>query len=85
MSDLTNSRIIFTLKMISVSKNTVRGLKMKSGLEKIFLKSLHAQSLFRKIFFTSWKSRFLPKLQIKMTFFAHGRISKKNCDACTYK
>ena len=25
----------------------------------------------------SWKSRCLPKLQIKMTFFVHGGISKK--------
>ena len=43
-SYLTDSYIIFTLKMESVSKNTIFGLKMmvKSGLEKIILKSLHA-------------------------------------------
>ena len=42
MSDLTDSYIVFTLKMESVSKNTIFGLKMimKSGLEKIFLKFL---------------------------------------------
>ena len=36
--------LIYTLKMESVSKNTIFGLKMmlKSGLEKIFLKFLHA-------------------------------------------
>ena len=43
-SSLTDSYIVFTLKMESVSKNTIFGLKMmvKSGLEKIILKSLHA-------------------------------------------
>ena len=40
--------IIFTLKMESVSKNIIFGLKMmvKSGLEKIFLKFLHAGDYF---------------------------------------
>ena len=43
MSYLTDSYIVFTLKMESVSKNTIFGPKMvKSGLEKIFLKFLHA-------------------------------------------
>ena len=44
-SYLTDSYIVFTLKMESVSKNTIFGLKMivKSGLEKIILKSLHAR------------------------------------------
>ena len=43
-SYLTDSYISFTLKMESVSKNTIFGLKMmvKSGLEKFILKSLHA-------------------------------------------
>ena len=43
-SYLTDSYISFTLKMESVSKNTIFGLKMmvKSGLEKSILKSLHA-------------------------------------------
>ena len=42
-SYFTDSYIGFTLKMESVSKNTIFGLKMmvKSGLEKIILKSLH--------------------------------------------
>ena len=42
-SYLTDSYIIFTLKMESVSKNTIFGLKMmvKSGLEKIILKFHH--------------------------------------------
>ena len=44
MSYLNDSYIRFTLKMESVSKNTIFGLKMmvKIGLEKIILKSLHA-------------------------------------------
>ena len=43
-SYLTDSYIGFTLKMESVSKNTIFGLKImvKSGLEKFILKSLHA-------------------------------------------
>ena len=42
-SYLTDSYILFTLKMDSVSKNTIFGLRMikKSGLEKFILKSLH--------------------------------------------
>ena len=44
-SYLTDSYISFTLKMESVSKSTIFGLKMmvKSGLEKIILKSLHVE------------------------------------------
>ena len=43
-SYLTDSYIGFTLKMESVTKSTIFGLKMimKSGLEKFILKSLHA-------------------------------------------
>ena len=43
-SYLTDSYIVCTLKMESVSKNTIFGQKMmvKSGLEKFILKSLHA-------------------------------------------
>ena len=46
---LTDSYIVFTLKMESVTKNTIFGLKMKvkSGLEKIILKSLHAGTYSR--------------------------------------
>ena len=38
-----------------VSKINIFGLEMmvESGLEKIFVKSLHAQSLFQKLFFTA--------------------------------
>ena len=44
MSYVTDSYIGFTLKMESVAKNTIFGLKMmvKSGLENFILKSLHA-------------------------------------------
>ena len=57
---------------------TIFGLKMmvKSGLENIILKFLHAQSLFWIIFFASKKGRFLHQIAnsvIKMTF-AHGQI-----------
>ena len=47
-SYLTDSYIVFTLKMESVTKNIIHGLKMmvKSGLEKIFLKFLHAGTYF---------------------------------------
>jgi len=48
MPYLTDSYMVFTLKMESVSKNTTFGLKMivKSGLEKIVLKFLHAGDYF---------------------------------------
>ena len=47
-SYLTDSCIIFTLKMESVSKTTIFGLRMmvKSGLEKIFFKFLHVGDYF---------------------------------------
>ena len=47
-SYLTDSYIGFTLKMESITKNTIFGLKMtvKSGLEKIFLKFLHSEAIF---------------------------------------
>ena len=47
-SYLTESYIAFALKMKSVTKNTIFGLKMtvKSGLEKIFLKFLHVGDYF---------------------------------------
>ena len=47
-SYLAESYIFFTLKMESVSKNTIFGQKMmvKSGLEKISLKFLHAEDYF---------------------------------------
>ena len=43
-SYLTDSYIVFTIKMESIPKDTIFGLKMivKSGLEKIVLKCLHA-------------------------------------------
>ena len=47
-SYLTDSGIIFTLKMEYVSKSTIFGLIMmvKSGLEKIFFKFLHSVDYF---------------------------------------
>ena len=44
MSYLADSYIYFTLKMESVSKNIIFGLKVmvKNGVEKFILKSFHA-------------------------------------------
>jgi len=43
--------MVYPFKMEYVSKITIFGLKMmvKSGLEKIFLKFLHAQAIFFQI------------------------------------
>ena len=73
-SSLTVSYIIFTLKMESVYKNTIFGLKMtvKSGLEKIFLKFLHAGDYFPLLH----KSAQNHKFSNKKTNFPHGVISK---------
>jgi hypothetical protein len=63
MSCLTDSYIIFTLKMESVSKNTIFGLKMmvKSGLEKIFLKVLHAGDYFPLLHKSAQNHKFTNK------------------------
>ena len=52
---MINSTILCLVKMEYGPKINILVLKMmmKSGLEKIMLKFLHAQSLFWKIFFTS--------------------------------
>ena len=46
---MRNPDIVYVLKMEYVSKINIFGLNMmvKSGLEKIFLKFLHAQGLFQ--------------------------------------
>jgi hypothetical protein len=46
---MKNPDMVYVLKMEYVSKINIFGLKMmmKSGLEKIFLKFLHAQGLFQ--------------------------------------
>jgi hypothetical protein len=46
---LRHPDMVYVLKMEYVSKINIFGLKMmvKSGLEKIFLKFLHAQGLFQ--------------------------------------
>ena len=71
---MTDSYIIFTLKMESVSKDTIFGLKMmvKSGLEKIFLKFLHAGDYFPSFI----KVPKITNSLIKLTIFLHGGISK---------
>ena len=73
-SYLTDSCIVFTLKMESVSKNTIFGLKMmvKSGLEKIFLKFLHTETIFPYFI----KVSKITNSVIKITIFLHGGISK---------
>ena len=47
----------------------------KSGLEKIFLKSLHAQILF--YFIERWIFAKTANSVMNMTSFGHGGISKK--------
>ena len=83
-SYLTNSYIIFTFKMESVSKNTIFGLKMmvKSGLEKIFLKFLHAGDYFlllhkcAQIHKFSNKNNYLPAWRdFKIIFLGHFSLS----------
>ena len=74
---LTDTYIIFTLKMESVSKNTIFGLKMimKSGLEKIFLKFLHSGDHFPLLNKSaqnhkfSNKNNYLPLLRNFKIFF----------------
>jgi hypothetical protein len=60
--------------MESVPKNTIFGLKMmvKSGLEKIFLKFLHAGDYFPY----SIKVTKITNSVMKITIFPHGGISK---------
>jgi len=65
-----------------VYRINIFGLKMmmKSGIEKIFSKFLHAQSLFQIVFFITefaLLSTNLPFYEVKMTPFAHGGISIK--------
>ena len=63
MSYLTDSYITFTLKIESVSKITIFGLRMmaKSGLEKIFLKFLHAEANFFYFILLHRKEEFCGK------------------------
>ena len=72
---LSDSYIIFTHKMESVSKNTIFDLKLivKSGLEKIFLKFLHVGDYFPCFI----KVSKITNSVIKITIFPHGVISKR--------
>ena len=74
MSYLTDSCIAFSLKMESVSKSTIFGLKImvKTGLEKIFVKFLHAGDYFPLLH----KSAQNHKSVMKITVFPDGGISK---------
>ena len=58
-SYLTDSYIVFTLKMESVSKNIIFGLKMmmKSGIEKIYFLLLHKSAQNHKFIN---KNNYLP-------------------------
>ena len=73
---MTDSYIVFTLKMESVSKNTIFGLKMmvKSGIEKIFLEFLHAGDYFPLLY----KSAQNHKLSNKNNHLPAWRDFKKN-------
>ena len=86
---MRNSDMAYVLKMEYVPKFNIFGLKMmvKSGVEKIFFKFLHGQGLFQTSWFSTEMLGFRSKNTnsvIKMTFFAHGGISKIFCDLCTY-
>ena len=59
---MSYSPIVYPVKMEYGSKYNIFGLKMmKSGLEKIFLKFFHAQSLFQKVCFYYWICTFEHK------------------------
>ena len=68
-SYLTDLYIGFTLKMESVSKNTILGLKMmvKSGLEKIFLKFLHGGDYFPLLHKSPQNHKFSKKMAFLIT------------------
>ena len=76
MSYLTDSYIVFTLKMESVSKNMIFGLKMmvKSGLENFFLKFLHAGDYFPLLHKSAQNHKFSNKnnyLSFQNNFLDH--------------
>ena len=54
---------------------------VKSGLKNTFERPF-SENLF--YFIERWIFAKTANSVIKMTSFAHGGISKKNCDACTY-
>ena len=64
---MRNPDMVYVLKMEYVSKINTFGLKMmvNSGLEKIFLKFLHAQVIFYKMNLPHWKEGFWSKVQIQ--------------------
>ena len=84
MSYLTDSYIVFILKIESVSKNTIFGVKImvKSGLEKIFLKFLHAGDYFPLLHKRaqnhkfSNKNNYLPTWRDFKIFFSDVWISQ---------
>ena len=67
---MTDLYIVFTLKMESVSKNTIFGLKMmvKSGLEKIFLKFFHAGQYFHLLQRSAQNHKFSNKMNYLPTW-----------------
>ena len=71
-SYFTDSNIVFTLKMESVTKNIIFGLKMmvKSGLEKLILKSFHAVILITEL--VIWGTF----MKVRESSLRHGGISK---------
>ena len=64
---MRNPDMAYVLKMEYVSKINIFGLKMmvKSGVEKIFLKFLHAQAIFKHFFLLHRNEDFCTKLQIQ--------------------
>ena len=86
---MRNPDMVYVLKMEYVSKINIFGLKMmvKSGLEKIFLKFLHAQGLFQTSWFTlyKWGFRSKYKFSTKNDLLCAWRDFNRNFfDVCTY-
>ena len=76
-SYLTDSYIVYTLKIESVPEIAIFGLKMmvKSGLEKIFWNS-SMRKPFSSNSFCFIERRKMTNSVIKITIFPHGGISK---------
>ena len=64
---MRNPDMVYVLKIEYVPKINIFGLKMmmKCGLEKIFLKFLHAQSLFQIVFFIT---EFVPLIKSSFSY-----------------
>ena len=80
---MTDSFIGFNLKMESLPKNTIFIIKMmlKRGLEKIFLKFLHAGDYFPLLHKSAQNHKFSNENNYHP---AWRDFNKTFCDVCTY-